>query len=1001
MNQCFPGGLAKRIGEKEACLKKQGSFSRLKERLMEKEKLTLRSIYRFLTVNDFPDYSEGIIGRERKKGLTLTKFWESMLCHTFKEGKYGKMLFRTMGGRNRYLSDICNRSERLGCYKEYTEELILQLNRQSLSEQIRLFSAFLMETGFSFEAFESKLGKLILLFQKEDDCFSPEIADFFLKIQKDIILVRGKSIHAKAFYCGYVLSQLTLHALFGTAMNSESAKGFRENPEFSVKQLWNQYFSEVKEERPVQRLTNQNNELCGTALPTHRFFGREEEMFEMRGMLERGGCYLFTGIGGIGKTELMRQFLAFCEKTQTVDYVATVSCTGDLQKSITDAFLNYQEYGMEGNLNRAFAMIRKHKHERVLLMIDNLSEYTTEVLEELKSLPATIFVTSRLPELPGFQTITVQAPSQRICEMIFCDNYGKALFGKERDVFLEFLKTPSLCHTLTMRVLGKTAALRNWSVTELLQKISQNKSKLLLEYQASSWQLADIYRQIYQMTGLNEAEKRLLRRMARLPYFIYTEELLEKLFLGEKTGTGEGDFQTLASLGWLEQKNGDFSMHPYIAECVRNYSAPENEMQEVLEQICLEITRCEQIAPEERLKNRQDCSNYWLMLGNSILATYRSELPESYLNYLFSFVKKMLHSGFLVVSIFYHNLTELSDKYFKKYPMEFATIMLWMNQREDTELDFIVEQYRDKETAFEITYADFLCVYASNLLYKNREEEAKALLEEAVVRGIASEELLMAYHYMGMMYAASCNFQKTLEYLLCGREAAKENQNNEMLRLFDIHIINYLTAMRRLTEVEEYIEEIEQLPVKSDDMMKNSYLQFKAQYYVFVEKYEKALQCIQEALRLTELLFREDSNEYFACLDTYCLVLEKTKKYKEAELYYQRLIDGLSAFAEDEFYLFYYHKILNNFGVMYLGMEDAEHAYEILARGYEMAKKIGGIALGEAANNLSRALRLKENYREEKKYLKEALPLLEAVYGTEHKKVQDARERLNEQHSKE
>ena len=248
-------------------MKKRGSSSGLKEKLMEKEKLTLRSIYRFLTVNDFPDYSEGIIGRERKKGLTLTKFWESMLCHTFKEGKYGKMLFRTTGGRNRYLSDICNRSERLGCYEEYTTELLSWINCESMLEQIQLFSAFLLEAGFHYDAFEGKLGKLIPLFMREDECFTMEISNFFLELSKAADYIHGKSIHARAFYCGYVLSELMFHALFGPMMNSVGAKHFRGNEELSLRQMWKRFVEEAKEERDVLRLTKQNGGLyCNSYL---------------------------------------------------------------------------------------------------------------------------------------------------------------------------------------------------------------------------------------------------------------------------------------------------------------------------------------------------------------------------------------------------------------------------------------------------------------------------------------------------------------------------------------------------------------------------------------------------------------------------------------------------------------------------------------------------------------------------------------------------------------
>lgn len=43
---------------------------------MKREILSLKNIYKFLTANDHPVYSEGIIKKNNRIGLTLTRF-----CH--------------------------------------------------------------------------------------------------------------------------------------------------------------------------------------------------------------------------------------------------------------------------------------------------------------------------------------------------------------------------------------------------------------------------------------------------------------------------------------------------------------------------------------------------------------------------------------------------------------------------------------------------------------------------------------------------------------------------------------------------------------------------------------------------------------------------------------------------------------------------------------------------------------------------------------------------------
>lgn len=111
--------------------------------VMEKEILSLKSIYRLLTVNDYPVYSMGVIGQKNKKGLTLLKFWQENLIYEFRSLHYGRILWRSEGGRNRYISEICNRSERLQFYQEYTSEVLSVISPEIVLCQMIQFMNFL------------------------------------------------------------------------------------------------------------------------------------------------------------------------------------------------------------------------------------------------------------------------------------------------------------------------------------------------------------------------------------------------------------------------------------------------------------------------------------------------------------------------------------------------------------------------------------------------------------------------------------------------------------------------------------------------------------------------------------------------------------------------------------------------------------------------------------------------------------------------------------------
>ena len=49
---------------------------------MEKIILSLKNIYRLLMNDDFPIYSERVIGKKQRKGQTLLRFWQDMMVTT-------------------------------------------------------------------------------------------------------------------------------------------------------------------------------------------------------------------------------------------------------------------------------------------------------------------------------------------------------------------------------------------------------------------------------------------------------------------------------------------------------------------------------------------------------------------------------------------------------------------------------------------------------------------------------------------------------------------------------------------------------------------------------------------------------------------------------------------------------------------------------------------------------------------------------------------------------
>lgn len=110
---------------------------------MGKMILSLKNVYMILMTEDFPIYSESVIGRAERKGQTLNRFWQEQILPEFRNLPCGKMIWRNDGKRNRYTSYLFNRSAEIKTYSKYAGEIASAICVSSLINQIDQFSKFL------------------------------------------------------------------------------------------------------------------------------------------------------------------------------------------------------------------------------------------------------------------------------------------------------------------------------------------------------------------------------------------------------------------------------------------------------------------------------------------------------------------------------------------------------------------------------------------------------------------------------------------------------------------------------------------------------------------------------------------------------------------------------------------------------------------------------------------------------------------------------------------
>lgn len=281
---------------------------------MEKIILSLKNIYMLLMTEDFPIYSESVIGRNERKGNTMLRFWQGQITEEFRCLPCGQMIWRNVGKRNRYTSYLCNRSAEIKTYSEYAKELASQISVPALLNQISRFMEFLSVRKYRHDILLRRIQELMRLTEAEDPRVSGEIVD---QIQKTVFW-QSTGGDGKLFQAAYLLTLLMIYAAAGEAMDDPVMAVLREK-NYGIEAMFNAYIRPQDEAADVAFLTVHSGLLQHNLLPQHRFFGREEELFNLKEIASSGRKCLIQGIGGIGKTELLRQLIRICAEEKTVD----------------------------------------------------------------------------------------------------------------------------------------------------------------------------------------------------------------------------------------------------------------------------------------------------------------------------------------------------------------------------------------------------------------------------------------------------------------------------------------------------------------------------------------------------------------------------------------------------------------------------------------------------------------------------------------------------------
>ena len=963
---------------------------------MEKMILSLKSIYMLLMNEDFPIYSESVISRMERKGQTMLRFWQGQIAEEFRCMPCGKMIWRNDGRRNRYTSYLCNRSAEIKTYAEYARELASQVSAAALLDQIGRFSDFLSARKYRHDVLLRRVQELLRLTETEDPRVTREIADHI----REAVDWQSEDGQEKLFQASYLMTLLMLYAAAGEAMD-EPVMAVLRGEEYSLETLWRNYTTPEEEGASATFLTVHSGLLQDNPLPLHRFFGREKELFDLTESAASNRKCLITGIGGVGKTELLRQVIRRCCEEQMVDRIAVVPYEGNLIESFARCFPDFQRQDSEGSFHSIlYRMEKESKTCRVLLVIDDLTCKPEEdpALAWLTQLPFAILMTSRLSAPEGFEAYPLSDPTVSTGTLIFRDNYGMPLSREDQQVLADILENKALCHPLTLRLMARAARSRGWTVRELQSRLAKKDTALSWQEEGRTVRLGQVYRQLYSYMRIPEACQDLAELFTLLPRDSYSLEFLTRWFPDVVDAGAMEKLEALTAGGWLDQDDSGYSMHPLIAQCLRRTVITEERVEPMIGHLRTFWVRYQlEKAPVEEETIYRLCGifrhiasfltgkvSYDFLLALAVVCASEDALPHN------------AADGQRLLDVMEKRCAEKDDR------IEISCLTRrcnWLIAPKEQ----CTEMYRRQKEHLTVPvqlYMDFCLAGGSLMIWTYADYDFAETLLREVLAGPADVDQ-RADAYGTLIDCVSYQSRREEAIRLSEEGYAHVKEHPECSDRITCGILSRLCQsymiLDKLESAGKYIPEIRERFAETPYPLSKYYLCIALRVYSSdCRDYESALTFAQVENNLA-LQLRGKNVDYYTSRSGLANQLRLVKRYEEALSCYEEVLTFMRG-AQNVFWIW---QASNNASVVCLEQERPEKALEYLEEALPYAKNMGGHALAETQKNRARAFGQLGDTEQEYACLQEASPLLDAAYGPGHPRAAAARQRLAELENRE
>ncbi len=330
-----------------------------------------------------------------------------------------------------------------------------------------------------------------------------------------------------------------------------------------------------------------------SVIPKSVFCGREEELAKIKEIFESGERLIFLqGIGGIGKTEIAKQYAkrnkALYDTVIYATYNNTIVELVSSQSSFKIEPVFPRQILSDGSqesdisfFKRKLNLIREITNERTLIIIDNFDVMDDEYFSDLIDANYKLLITTRCDYSRLYPTIKIEAiDSIEMLKKVFLENYDGYVVDEDDEHLEELLELVNR-HTYTIELIAQHMENSGQTVEEMIDVLKHEGIVSLNEEVRSSADKSNVAYEnllkMFKVFDLDNEEKRVLQYLSLMPLSGVDVRDFKKWLDLQSLKV----IKTLENRSWIVLSSNGVALHPIIREVVRHELPFDNEEEAV------------------------------------------------------------------------------------------------------------------------------------------------------------------------------------------------------------------------------------------------------------------------------------------------------------------------------------------------------------------------------------------------------------------------------------